>query len=172
MVTNGENWRYWLKICKWFISIHTSLWWILRHEEAYFEKYLQFCHLYPTRTICLWIWDIFSPIWPLVTSWISDNWWKRFISIHTSLSWILGHILVAYLEKYWSFCNLYPPWDQFLMNLGYCLTYLATGDKSGTIVDIGCKCIRFISTPTSLCDLRALRKHIWKNIDDFLNCAF
>ena len=62
---------------------------------------------------------------------------------------ILG-IGEAYLKKYWRFCNFGAPGGQFWINLGYSISYLATGDKLGTISDLGCKCKRCISIDTSL----------------------
>ena len=36
------------------------------------------------------------------------------------------------------FSPLFGHWEQFLMNMGYLSTYLATGDKLVTVGDLGC----------------------------------
>ena len=88
------------------------------------------------------MWYICSPIWLLVTKWRQ---WQILVAIAKALYPFILHfggfwgIEEAYFDKYWRFRNVYIPWGQFETNVVYFFTYLATGDKLGTIGDLGWK---------------------------------
>ena len=153
LVQISDNWRYWLHIQKVYIHSYFTLIDCGALRKHIVTNIGDFVILTPPGANFLEIWDIFTPIWPLVTNlgqfviWIgNENALYPFI-LH--FDWFWG-IEEAYFDKYWRFNNFYTPWSQFFMNLWYFFTYFANGYKLLAIGDLGCISKMFISIHTSL----------------------